>query len=496
LGKLLEIKNISKTFPGVKALNNVSFSINRGEIYGLVGENGSGKSTLIKIISGVLDPDTGSKIIIDGESFENLKSIEAIKKGIVTIFQDFSLFDNLSVSENISIIEIPEKGVKFINWNRVKQNARQAEKKLGVNLDLDERVGNLSIANQQIVEIARAINYKAKFIIMDEPTSTLSQSEVKILLGIIRNLKKEGISILFISHKLEEVQEIAESIIVLRDGNLIGCYKTKNIDIKKLISLMTGRNIAEYRKFKPKEIGRLLLEVRNLSKRGNFKDINFSLYSGEILGITGLMGSGKTELAKALFGMNKPDSGEIYLEGKKVDIKSPRIAKKLGIVYIAEDRQNESLILNQSVKNNIIITNLNRVLNKFKLISEKTSAEISDKWIKKLKIKVNNRDIEVLNLSGGNQQRVSISKWLATDPKILILDNPTAGIDVKAKSEIFEILHNLANQGIGIVLITPEVLEILYNCNRVVVMRKGRFIKEFNTYKTTKDEIMEKVMVG
>ncbi|MBA7659338.1 Galactose/methyl galactoside import ATP-binding protein MglA [subsurface metagenome] len=495
MGKYLEVKNISKSFPGVKALNNVSLTINEGEIYGLVGENGSGKSTLVKIISGNISPNPGGYLVTNGEKFVPLHSIEALRKGIVTIFQDFSLFENLTASENISITLIPEKGLNFINWRQIKENAQKTIKKLDVDIDLNEQVENLSTANQQIVEIARAINCDAKLIIMDEPTSTLSQKEVKILFNIMKNLKAAGISILFISHKLDEVLEIVDTISILRDGNLVGTYAKKNITSKKMISLMTGKKIDEFVKFKPQNIGKLLLEIRNLSKKGNFKDINLKLGSGEILGITGLMGSGKTEFAQSLFGMNKPESGGIYLEGKKVEIKSPDHAKKLGIAYISENKK-ESLFMSKPVSHNIIVTVFEKVLNKLKLISEKKIGEVSDSWIKKLRIKIPSRDMSVLYLSGGNQKRVLISKWLVTNTKILILDNPTAGIDVKGKEEIFEILHNLANQGMAIILITPEVLEVLANCNRILVMRKGKFVKEFQTTEATKEKIMEKSMIG
>lgn len=493
--KYLEVKNISKSFPGVKALNNVSLTINEGEIHGLVGENGSGKSTLIKIISGNIAPSPGGYLIIGDEKFESLHSIESIRKGIVTIFQDFSLFDNLAVSENISITQIPEKGINFINWRQIKENSRKTIDRLGVDIDLNEQVGNLSTANQQIVEIARAINCDAKLIIMDEPTSTLSQKEVNILFSIIKNLKACGISILFVSHKMDEVLEIVDTVSILRDGNLIGTFNKKEITGQKIISLITGKKIGDFVKFKPQNIGKLLLEVKNLSKNGNFKDINLKVSSGEIIGITGLMGSGKTEFAQSLFGMNTPDEGEIYLEGKKVEIKSTEHAKKLGIAYVSESKK-ESLFMIKSVSHNIIITVLEKILNKFKLISEKKSYEIADNWIKKLKIKVPNRDIGIQYLSGGNQQRVSISKWLATNPKILILNNPTAGIDVGAKGEILEILHNLANQGIGIILITLEVLEVLSNCNRIIVMRKGKFVEEFQSEEATKEKIMEKSIIG
>ncbi|MCL5986747.1 MAG: sugar ABC transporter ATP-binding protein [Actinobacteria bacterium] len=493
---LLTVENLNKTFPGVKALKNVNLVINRNTIHGLVGENGSGKSTLIKIIAGVLQPDPGGKILIEGKPINFLHSIDAMRKGVAVIFQDFSLFENLSVSENISLPQIIEESRHIVNWGLVKKQSREIINKLGIDIDMNTIVGNLSIANQQVIAIARAISGDAKLLIMDEPTSALSQNEVITFFNIIKNLMKSGnVSILFISHKLDEVLTIADVITVIRDGSIIGTYEKGDIDSKKLISLITGKEVSE-KKYIPEEFGNLILEVKGLTKLGNYKDISFKLHSGEILGITGLLGSGKTELAKSLFGLNMPTSGGIYVENQKVKIGYPALAKKYGIAYISEDRKNESLIMSQSVIRNLIITVLQKLLNKFGLLNIKKGKELTEYWIKKLNIKVPYMEISVLNLSGGNQQRVSIAKWLATKPKVLILDNPTAGIDVGAKSEIFEILHDLAKKGIGILLISPEALEVVNNCNRIIIMKKGKIVAEYDSKEVTKDEIMEKSILG
>lgn len=493
--KLLRVENLSKSFPGVRALKNVNLVIKRNTVHGLVGENGSGKSTLVKIIAGVLQPDPNGKILIEENPINFLHSINIMRKGIAVIFQDFSLFENLSVGENICIPPIIEKGRHIINWKWVRKKSKEIRSKLGIDIDLNAQVGSLSIANQQVVAIARAIASDAKLLIMDEPTSALSQNEVAKLFNTIKNLISNGVSILFISHKLDEVLAISDVITIIRDGSIIGTYEKKNVDSKKLISLMTGKDILE-KKYISKKLEKLTLEVRKLTKLGNYKDISFKLYSGEILGFTGLLGSGKTELAKSIFGMNKPDSGEIYVGNKKIRITSSNLAKKHGIAYIPEDRKSESLIMTQSVINNVIITVLKKLLNKFELLNIKKGEELTEYWIERLNIKVPYKEINVLNLSGGNQQRVSIAKWLATNPKVLILNNPTEGIDVGAKSEIFEILHDLANKGMGIILISPEVLEVINNCNRIIVMRKGKIAAEYDSKNVTKNEIIEKSILG
>jgi len=487
----LRLENVSKSFVGVEALKNVSLTIKKGEVHGLVGENGSGKSTLSKIIAGVLSPDPGAKIFIDGKPVHSLSSIDSMRKGIEVIFQEFSLLENLSVAENISLGKIVERGEQLVSWRRIKKDAKTILDMLGLKIDPETNVGDLTIARQQLVAIGRAINCNVKLLIMDEPTSSLSQDDTNNLFKIIKKLNQEGISIIFISHKLDEVLEVSDRITVLRDGNIVGTFERSELDSNKIISYMIGGKITETI-FKPKKVGSLLLELKNLSKRGSYKDISLKLYSNEILGITGLLGSGKTELALSVFGFNKPDSGQIFFEGSEIKILSPNHAKTLGIGYISEDRQRESLIMIQPVSINIIITIINSVLNKIKLLSRKKINETASTWVNKLKIKVPFNEVKVNKLSGGNQQRVALAKWLAINPKVLILDNPTAGIDVSAKSEIYKILHDLAEKGMGIILISPEFKEIMENTNRIIVMRRGKIVHEFETDKTTKEEIIDK----
>ncbi len=487
----LRLENISKNFIGVKALEDVNLTIKKGEVHGLVGENGSGKSTLSKIIAGVLYPDPGAKIYIQGELQHSLSAIESMRKGIEVIFQDFSLLENLTVAENLSFGKTLERAERLIRWKRVKKDAESLLETLGLDIDADTLVADLTTARQQLIAIGRAINCDVKLLIMDEPTSSLSQDDTQNLFKIIKKLNLEGISIIFISHKLDEVLEVSDRVTVLRDGRIVGTFEKDELDSNKIIAHMTGGKITE-RIFKPKKIGKCMLELKELSKRGSYKDISLKLHANEILGITGLLGSGKTELALSVFGLNKPDEGKILFEGKEIELLSPSHAKSIGIGYISEDRQRESLIMIQPVSINIIITILSSVLNKAGLLSNKKISDAAKRWISKLKIKVPFSEVKVNKLSGGNQQRVALAKWLAINPKVLILDNPTSGIDVAAKSEIYKILHDLADSGMAIILISPEFKEIMENTNRVIVMRRGRIVHEFETDKTTKEEIIEK----
>jgi len=492
LEKLLVVKDISKSYVGVQALDKVNLSINRGEIRCLVGENGSGKSTLIKIISGVVKPDEG-EIIINGKKFRNLHAIDSISEGIQVIYQDLSLFPNLSIAENISLNQIIEKKKRLINWKEIRDIAERELCNINKKLDLDERVENISIANKQLVAICRALTQDAKLIIMDEPTTAITKSEINRLFSVILGLKKKGISTLFVSHKLSEVLHISEKVTVIRDGKLVGVYNTEELDYDTLSFYMSGKKIVDtvfnyQEKEKQKEP---LLEVKNLSKKSNFQNINFKVRSGEIIGITGILGSGRTELALSLFGLNKPDSGEIYIDGKLVKIKSPRDAIELGLSYLPEDRLNQGLFIKQSIGNNIVITILQRLLNRFKMFDNNKKYETAKEWVKDLNVITPSLETAAQALSGGNQQRVVIAKWLATLPKIFILDCPTVGIDIASKSNIHNIIKELANKGIGIIIISDEIPEIIRNCNRIILIREGRIVKKVNTDEMTEDKLLE-----
>lgn len=487
----LNMKNICKRYVGVQALYKVDFNIKKGEIHCLVGENGSGKSTLIKIISGVESPDNNSYIEINGNISAHYSSIDSILKGIEVIYQDPSLFLNLTVSENIALPQIIASGNKFISWKKVNEIAENAMERIGITLPLDEMASNLSIAEQQLVAICRALTSDVKLLILDEPTSALTKKEVDSLFSVIKDLKTKNIATLFVSHKLDEVLQIAERVTILRDGKKIDTLNREELTNEKLTYLMTGKKI-EYSKYSTKKIlEKPLLEVKNLNKSGNFDDINFSLYEGEIIGITGLLGSGRTELAEALFGINPADSGQIIIQGKSIRIHTVQDAVRKGIGYVPENRMVQGLIMPQSVAKNINITMIKKLKGTLGLIDKEKKNKNIRKWVENLDIKVPSPYAPVQTLSGGNQQRVVLAKWIATDPKILILDGPTVGIDIAAKSSIHDIIKQLAEENRGIIIISDEVQEVLYNCNRIIVMHKGRFIAEFKAEETTEEEIQD-----
>jgi simple sugar transport system ATP-binding protein len=475
----LEVRRISKAYEGVQALNEVSLSIGTGEVHCLVGENGSGKSTLIKCIGGVVTPDSG-QIVINGRAHEHLEAIDAIREGIQIIYQDLSLYPNVTVAENISLNQFVERRASFVNWTEVRAIASRGLAEIEEDIDLDALVQNLSVAKRQVVAITRSLTQGAKLIIMDEPTSAITRQDVDHLFSVIARLKQKGISTLFISHKLSEVFEIADVVTILRDGKKVGDYLAGELDDQKLTFLMTGRNIqyTPYRFPPEKKQQAPLLEVRSLSRRGHFQDVSFSLWPGEILGLTGLIGSGRTELALALFGLNPPDSGEILLGGKAVRIRSSEDALRLGIGYLPEDRLTQGLFIGQSIGDNIVITILKKLLGFLRLLDPRRMKKAEEGWLAELSIKAPSVRVRAWSLSGGNQQRVVLAKWLATKPKVFILDGPTIGIDIASKSNIHEIIRSLAEQGIAIVVISDEIPEILHSCNRVLVMREGRLEKE------------------
>jgi len=493
---LLEAKNIYKAYEGVQALRNVSLAVGKGEIHCLVGENGSGKSTLIKIIGGVVVPDKG-EIIIEGKSYTRLQAIDSIRHGIQIIYQDLSLFPNLTVAENIAFNQLVEQKVKTLSWKYMRQIAQKGLEEAGEILNLDERVGNLSVAKRQIVAIARALTQGARLIIMDEPTSAITREEVQHLFSVILSLKKRGISILFISHKLSEVFEIAEWVTVIRDGQLVGKYPAADLNDTELTYLMTGKRLGSSTyAFEQTKEETPLLEVRNLTKEGQFENISFKIWPGEILGIAGLIGSGRTEIALALFGLNHPDSGEILIDGKKISIYSPEHAKQIGIAYLPEDRLSQGLFVNQAIGDNIVITVLRKLRSRIGLIRQSERLKTESRWIDELKIKTPSARIPVSSLSGGNQQRIVIAKWLATNPRLFILDGPTVGIDIGSKFNIYEIIRELAKNNMAIILISDEIPEILRNCNRILVMRKGHIEREIDDVSATSEDALFEIMAA
>lgn len=492
--EFLQLNNISKAFSGVQALQDVSLTVEPGKIYCLVGENGSGKSTLIKIIAGVYAPDSG-EIIINGKAYKNLHPIDSIREGIQVIYQDFSLFPNLTVAENLALNQELARNKKLVNWAEVRAIAREALKRIGVNLDLGARVEDIPVADKQLIAISRALLQNARLIVMDEPTTSLTEREVQSLFNVIRNLKNDGISILFVSHKLNEVLEIGDRMIVLRNGVKVADGEASEFNHANLVYHMTGRRINEsYYTYNPSSAdGKSLLKVENLSLAGEFADISFELFPGEILGITGLLGSGRTGLALALFGMWPADSGRIYIKGQPVKINSVQEAIQYGIGYVPEDRLTEGLFLEQSIGRNVIVRTIENLLSKMGLLDARQVDQEIHQWVNNLDIKTPSPDLAAKTLSGGNQQRVVLAKWLASFPQILIMNGPTVGVDIGSKTELHETMKQLAGQGMGLLIISDDIPELLQTCNRILLMRKGRIVAEFDRQQITEDGLTQKL---
>jgi simple sugar transport system ATP-binding protein len=492
MAQSLHLLNISKAFGGVRALKNVSFALEAGEVHCIVGENGSGKSTLVKIISGLLQPAAGGRITIDGREYHHLNPAQSVACGIQVIYQDLSLFPNLTVAENIAIAK--NAGAPHITkWREIENVACVAMARIDVSLDLDAKVSELSISNRQLVAICRALAADAKIVIMDEPTSSLTRHEVDVLLRLVRGMQAKGISTLFVSHRLDEVLEVASRVTVLRDGKNLGVFPADEIDDHKLALLMTGREFRYDLTRTELTDQRPCLSVSNLSRAGDYANISFELRPGEILSITGLLGSGRTELALSLFGMAPADSGEIRVDGEIVELRSNQAAIAAGIGYVPEDRLSLGLILAQSISSNIVVTVFKMILGRFGLFDRKKKRLTVERWIRDLAIKVVDPDNIVKTLSGGNQQRVVIAKWLARNPRILILDSPTVGVDISAKDGIYEIIKALVARGVGVLMISDEIPEVLYHSHRVLIMRDGRLTGEYYSHLSSERELMEAV---
>jgi len=490
----LSLSNVSKSFAGVQALAHVDFNVKRGEVHCLVGENGSGKSTLIKIIAGIVQPDPGCAIVVNDKPFRKLTTIDSMNEGIQVIYQDLSLFPNLSVAENISINQYLEENKKIMKRKEMNRIASETVCMVGTELDTSMLVGELPIAKQQLVAICRAITRGEKLIIMDEPTSSLGKKDIDYLFSVIRNLKAKGISVLFVGHKLNEVFEIADRVTILRDGKKVGTYGVDELDNDRLIELMTGKRLKKASQHvKRKDAIDVLLEVKNLTKKGQFENISFKLHAGEIIGLIGLLGSGRTELALSIFGLNELNTGEIFIQGSKQTIKTVQDAMRLGIGYVPEDRLTQGLFMEHTISKNMIVTLLNSLLNAVRLLDKRKIKNVNESWIKDLDIKTPSSELVVKQLSGGNQQRVVLSKWLERNPKILILDGPTIGIDVGAKEEIHEIIKNLAENGIGIIMISDEVSEVVHHSHKILLMKEGKITGEFDAASMTEGKLLNKL---
>lgn len=490
---VLKAEHISKSYVGVQALDDVSVTIHAGEVMCLAGENGSGKSTFVKIIAGVEAPDSGT-IEIDGVTYPKLTPITAINAGVEVIYQDLSLFDNMTVAENIALNKLVAEKKSIVNKEEVMKIAKDALANIGVDMDLNAKVQTISIANRQIVAICRALALDAKILFMDEPTTALTRTEIDRLLSIVETLRHKGLAIVFISHKLDEVMSIADSVTVFRDGKQVADLSKDEIDKSKLVYYMTGRDVVYSRYTRRSQDDRVMLDIKDLSKEGHYTHVNLDVRPGDIMGLTGLLGSGRTELALSIFGLNPPDSGEIIFDGKKLKVKNPVDAVKHGIALLPEERATQGLLLDKDLTDNVATVVFNKVTNGFGILVEKLRAQLADTTIDAFKVKIPNRQTKIKTLSGGNQQKVVLGKWVAAEPKLFILDSPTVGVDIGSKAEIYEKIQQLAGEGMAIILISDEVEEITANCNRVTVMYEGRIIKQLDDNEMKDEKAEENIM--
>ncbi|HFZ5895749.1 TPA: sugar ABC transporter ATP-binding protein [Escherichia coli] len=488
----LQMKHITKRFPGVLALNDVQFSLRRGEVHALLGENGAGKSTLMKILSGVYQPDEG-EIIFEDKPVSFSDPLSAQNVGITIIHQEFNLFPELTVEENIFI------GREFCKKNRWRLDEKQQRQatieilqKLNLAIKPDTLVADLTVAQQQMVEIAKAISVNARILIMDEPTAALTETEIESLFRVTRLLKEQGTGIVYISHRLEELALIADRATVMRDGQYISTVDYECVKISDLIAMMVGRDLGNiYPRREALQQRIPVLEVNGLTRKGVLNDINFTLYRGEILGFAGLMGAGRTELARAIFGADSIDSGTLKLNGKETVIKDISDAIQQGISYLTEDRKKEGLALNLSVERNIMLGNYPEYSDRFGNVDSRRCQQTSEEQVKALRIKTPNLEQAALNLSGGNQQKIIIARWVCKDTDILIFDEPTRGIDVGAKLEIYELMNRLVAKGKSIIMISSELPEVLGMCDRILVMRSGRITGELSAKEAKQEKIMQ-----
>jgi rhamnose transport system ATP-binding protein len=484
----LELKDIVKRFSGVEVLHGVPFTLQPGEVHALLGENGAGKSTLVKVITGVHQPD-GGEIYLNGERVRFSNPRESRQAGIAAIYQELSLFPDLDVAENIFVGRQPTTRGGRIDWRTLYTEAERLLTALGVHLDLKQKARSLSIAQQQMVEIARAFSLNARILIMDEPTSSLTLNEVEDLFRLVRRLRDEGTAIIFISHRLEELFELADRVTVLRDGNYVGTRTISEVSRDDLIHMMVGRTISNMFPKQEVAVGAVALKVEELSHPGLFENISFELHHGEILGMAGLVGAGRTDVARAIFGVAPPTSGAIQVEGQPVQITSPQEAIRLGLAYVPEDRQTHGLILPMSITANISLAVLERYADRGWLHHEE-EREAAFSAARKLEVRAHHLAQKARELSGGNQQKVVLAKWLSTDPRILILDEPTRGIDVGTKAAVHALMSDLAAEGMAILMISSELPEVLGMSDRILVMHEGHMTAHFTRAEATQEKIL------
>ena len=486
---IVELEHITKEFPGVKALDDVQFNLRQGEVLAFLGENGAGKSTLMKILSGVYAKDSGS-IKIDGQTVEHMSPTKAQELGIAIIHQELNMCSHLTVAENIFLgREITKSGV--LSSREMNRTAAEVLKRLKINISPETIVGSLPVSKQQMVEIAKALSANARILIMDEPTSALTSAEIEELFRIIHQLKNEGCAIVYISHRLEELQYIADRVIILRDGQYVTTLEYSRTNLDEIVAYMVGREIKE--KFPHIECkkGKKILEIKNLNAGRMVRNINLKLYEGEIVGIAGLMGAGRTETTRAIFGVDAKISGEIILDEKNVPIKKPEDAIKAGIVLAPEDRKKDGLCTKLSVADNIALPNLDILCNKIGIVNMKKQDKMTKETVSNLKIKLAGDYVDAGSLSGGNQQKVVVGKWLARNSRVVIFDEPTRGIDVAAKVEIYHLMNELKKNGIGVLFVSSEMPEVMGISDRIIVMCDGRITGELDKEEATQDQILK-----
>jgi ABC-type sugar transport system ATPase subunit len=500
---LLSMTGIDKSFPGVQALSGVAFEVGRGEVHALLGENGAGKSTLLKILAGAQQPDAGT-IRLDGQLVTLASPLEAQRHGIVTIYQEFNLVPSMSIAENVFIGREPVR-LGFVDWRLMARRTREITATVGLDHDPARLVSDLSVAEQQMVEIARALSMDAKLVVMDEPTSALSEAEVARLFKIIDDLRAKGISVIFVTHRLDEVMRICDRMTVLRDGRLVGASAIADTDIDAIIRLMVGREIERLFQHRGhRGGGAVALRVEGLSRHGSahdphatvLDDVTFEVRKGEILGLAGLVGAGRTELARAVFGADPFERGKILVAGREVAIRSPIDAIRHGIGLVPEDRKQQALFLALAVKSNLAIASLDRLRSAIGLIDDGRETALVEEYRRKLGIRMASPTQEIVNLSGGNQQKVVLARWLALGPAVLIVDEPTRGIDVAAKAEVHQLLYDLADAGIAIIAISSELPEVMTVSDRILTMRQGRITGEVLAAEATEERLMQLMALG
>lgn len=496
---VLEMRGINKNFPGVKALQNVDFTLRKGEIHALMGENGAGKSTLIKVLTGVEEFETGT-IRIGGASqtIVNRSPQEAQANGISTVYQEVNLCPNLSVAENLFVGREPKIG-PWIDWKTMRKKSQELLRSLDIHIDVTKAVENYSIAIQQMIAIARAVDMSAKVLILDEPTSSLDDGEVEKLFVLMRQLKEKGIGIIFVTHFLEQVYAVCDRITVLRNGSLVGEYRVEELPRVQLVAKMMGKDFDDLAAIKKEGVStvqdEVVIKAKGLGHKGTIKPFDIEIKKGEVIGLTGLLGSGRSELVRAIYGADKPDAGELTVKGKKLKVNAPIDAMMNGMAYLPENRKEEGIIADLSVRENLIIA-LQAKKGMFKLLSRKEQEEFTDQYIKMLQIKTADRETPIKQLSGGNQQKVILGRWLLTHPDFLILDEPTRGIDIGTKTEIQKLVLQFAEEGMSVAFISSEIEEMLRTCSRMAVMRDGEKVGELSEQELSQDSIMKAIAGG